>query len=167
MITKHFFDNIDNSVLAKECYDFVERFPEKHFYISNRNNGIQVHKTEGYIETGQQLHLLKKQALKLVPEAVDIQLWININFPGSYNSFHNHLSEGCIGSAAYYVKVSEDSGDFVYKDIEDNIRYITPKEGMIINFSKELMHGVEPNVSEEDRISIAFNYTNKEFEHYY
>lgn len=158
MITRHSFIDINNESLAKECYDLAKRFPVKQAVISNVG-GIQLHKIQGYIDQQSILFNLEQRLLKLVPEAVDIQLWININFPGSYNTMHNH-DELVMSSGTYYVQADEFAGDFVY--ISDETTYqVTPEPGQVLLFSSTLIHGVEPNLSLKDRISISFNYTSE------
>ena len=157
MITKHSFADINNESLAEECYDLVEKFPVKQEIISNVG-GIQLHKVQGYTDPQSVLFNLEQRLLKLVPDAVDIQLWININFPGSYNKMHTH--DEAVMSGTYYVQVDEFTGDFVY--MHDETAYqVTPEPGQVLLFSSALSHGVEPNLSSADRISISFNYVSE------
>lgn len=168
MLIKYFIESIDNDILAKECYHFAEKYPEKHEYVSNRNtNGIQLHKIDGYVKPHHELYKLEKKMHELVPEAVQTQMWININPPGAYNILHDHISKHCIRSATYYVKVNELSGDFVYKDDQNYQQYITPQPGMGLVFETHVKHAVEPNLSNQDRISIAFNFSKIELINYY
>ncbi len=167
MLTKHFIEGIDNDILAKECCYFAEKYPEKQQFISNKNtNGIQLHKIEGYVKPQHELYKLEKKIHQLVPEAVQTQWWININPPLSLYR-----------SATYYVKVNELSGDFIYEDNQDTqtlkplpaaaVRYITPQPGMALVFGTHVQHAVEPNLSDQDRISIAFNFSNVKLINYY
>lgn len=153
MIVKHSFVDIDNKCLAKECYDLAKRFPVKQEIMSNVG-GIQLHKVQGYTDPQSVLFNLEQRLLKLVPEAVDIQLWININFPGSYNKMHSHGV--AVMSGTYYVQVDESTGDFVYTHNETAYQ-VTPEPGQVLLFSSTMLHGVEPNLSSADRISISFN----------
>tara|TARA_R100000951_G_scaffold41492_2_gene35033 strand:+ start:1159 stop:1653 length:495 start_codon:yes stop_codon:yes gene_type:complete len=158
MITKHSFADINNESLAEECYDLVKRFSVKQEVISNVG-GIQLHKIQGYTDSQSVLFNLEQRLLKLVPEAVDIQLWININFPGCYNKMHTH-DEIPGMSGTYYVQVDEFAGDFVYT--HDEITHqVTPEPGQVLLFSSMMLHGVEPNLSSADRISISFNYVSE------
>jgi len=100
------------------------------------------------------------------------QCWANINTKYSYNVTHCHANS--YYSGAYYVKVPDDSGDIVFYDPRpqlDALRTLVtevtmhtapevrfkPQEGMVIIFPSWLMHRVEPNMSDEERVSIAFN----------
>ena len=100
-------------------------------------------------------------------------IWININHPYSYNSLHTH--PGSYMSGVYYVKAPKDSGDLVFKHpsilqalyipndiIEHNEAtcskwFIQPEEDKILFFPSWVEHEVGQNLSNEDRISIAFN----------
>ena len=102
--------------------------------------------------------------------------WININCPNSYNMQHTH--PGAHFSGVYYLQVPENSGniyfpnpwsfasayeleayteEFKTKAHQHFFQIIKPKEGMLLVFPSHLVHGVDLNKSEEDRISISFN----------
>ena len=99
--------------------------------------------------------------------------WVNINNKGDYNKRHTHIDTSILLSGVYYVKVPENSGNIRFYDprgafiqgMRDHDYYnngfgwhfIEPKENMIIFFPSWLEHDVEPNTSNKDRISIAFN----------
>jgi uncharacterized protein (TIGR02466 family) len=103
-------------------------------------------------------------------------MWININKSGNYNTQHCHPKS--ILSGVFWVKTSDNCGKLSFQSpnsfveaplldsMDENIKkdqnyYHTfdfcPQEGRIILFPSHLYHLVEPNESEEDRISIAFN----------
>lgn len=102
-----------------------------------------------------------------------IDSWININSKYSYNKRHIHGGD-VILSIVYYAKVPKDSGSFYFKCPsaradklsylgidKDNIfsshRERLPDVGDIIVFPGWIEHGVNQNMSDEDRISYAFN----------
>jgi uncharacterized protein (TIGR02466 family) len=100
-------------------------------------------------------------------------IWININHPYCYNSIHTH--PGSYMSGVYYVKAPKKSGDLIFKHpsvlqalyipndiIEHNEAtcskwFVEPEESKILFFPSWVEHEVGQNLSEEDRISIAFN----------
>ena len=99
--------------------------------------------------------------------------WININSKYSYNKQHIH-GGNVILSIVYYAKVPKDSGSFYFKCPsaradklsylgidKDNIfsshRERLPDVGDVIVFPGWIEHGVNQNMSDEDRISYAFN----------
>ena len=87
-------------------------------------------------------------------------MWGNINPPGSWNESHCH--SGLALSGCYYVKTDIFTGNFLieidddYLTLPKNNTYI-PKDGMMLLFNAEYYHSVNKNLSNEDRISIAFN----------
>lgn len=105
----------------------------------------------------------------------NLNFWINKNFKGSFNKPHNHGFNSLSG--VYYLKVPKNSGNLVFLDLNktnnDNFKFfdnenffaeytIEPKEFDLILFFSETMHYVQPNNSDESRISMAFNIDIKE-----
>lgn len=101
-------------------------------------------------------------------------LWININQKSSFNRPHVH--PGSTLSGTYYVDCDINSGKLVFKHPSMGHQYtikdgavgefteynaahwsVLPEIGKLIVFPSWLEHYVEPNVSEQERISIAFN----------
>lgn len=98
-------------------------------------------------------------------------MWINVNGKNSYNSPHIH--EGFL-SGVFYVKAPVNSGNIIIshpnihhdvyipktKDWNEytatNLTYFAEENKLLI-FPSYLSHYVQPNLSEEDRISISFN----------
>jgi uncharacterized protein (TIGR02466 family) len=100
--------------------------------------------------------------------------WININKHRDFNSSHKHV--GCTFSGIYYVKVPKDSGILEFTNPITELPYVIgdwmieeynffnskswkviPEEGKLIMWPSWLMHSVKPNLSNDTRISIAFN----------
>ena len=101
-------------------------------------------------------------------------IWINQNWKNDYNRPHTHLTEYNHYSGIWYLKVPNRSGDLVlftrpdnsdcthtwdyFNDCSAATNYIVhPKENTFLLFPSHLPHMVEPNQSNEDRISVAFN----------
>jgi hypothetical protein len=97
-----------------------------------------------------------------------IYYWANINAPGSKNTMHahrqNHFAvvyylQGTGTGALRFPNPSNmmgeclDSGPFVRDFI------FTPTDGDLILFPAHLPHEVETNLSNKDRINLAFNLT--------
>jgi len=102
-------------------------------------------------------------------------LWFNCNRYKDYNQMHNHA--GCDISACYYLKAPKNSGNFIlenpnsaftsqlwyrypmayYNEYNSGSHKIAAKENKLIVFPSYVYHSVEPNMTDEDRISIAFN----------
>ena len=105
--------------------------------------------------------------------------WFNVNNFGSSNSVHHHLHVKSLNiiSGVFYVNCPKDSGEIIFLNpnkmtstiFDDSVvsKYdnfnssqwnFKPKNGLFILFPSYLEHFVQPNLSNEDRISIAFNY---------
>ena len=102
-------------------------------------------------------------------------MWANINPPGGYNAPHIHPNS--LFSGVYYIKSSNNSGNLVFNDPRPGEQlnmprmkkgkppkhlwrecHIEPVEGRIIIFPFHLWHSVEPNLSNDIRISVSFNF---------
>lgn len=98
--------------------------------------------------------------------------WVNINPKFAYNSTHCHPNSYL--SASYYVKVPADSGDLIFLDPRTQLdatrtpikeatvftaaeAHYKPEPGLLVIFPSWLLHQVEQNQGDDDRISIAFN----------
>ena len=102
-------------------------------------------------------------------------MWANINPPGGYNKPHVHPNS--LFSGVYYVKTPPNSGQLVCSDPRPGIQtcmpnrkkgeppkhlwrdlHLQPKENRAIVFPAGLWHSVQPNKSNENRISVSFNF---------
>ena len=108
-------------------------------------------------------------------ECVIINMWANINEHRDFNKAHLHPNSDW--SFAYYVKATEDSGGIVFcdprvrrlmnvqdeilidysNDSQHSIYTVNPLNGQLIIFPSYLEHYVEPNLTQETRISISGN----------
>lgn len=116
------------------------------------------------------INFLKQFKIKKSFQLKNLCYWINKNFKGSSNKPHSHGYNYISG--IYYLKTPKNSGDLVFLDINklnnDNLKFfedpnffseftISPREYDLILFFSETIHYVQPNNSDEDRISMAFN----------
>ena len=102
-------------------------------------------------------------------------MWANINYSGGYNRPHVHPN--CLFSGVYYVKTQPQCGELVVEDPRPGIQimlpirkpgqlpkhlwrkaHIEPIQGRLIMFPAWLWHCVEPNQSNDMRISVSFNF---------
>jgi uncharacterized protein (TIGR02466 family) len=98
--------------------------------------------------------------------------WGMVNGKFASNYVHNHPNS--ILSGVYYVQAPENSGGIFFRDPRESahiflppvaeispwtLQKVTykPTEGRMLIFPSWLMHGVEPNLSDRDRVSISFN----------
>jgi len=97
--------------------------------------------------------------------------WFNVNNQHSYNLAHTH--PGSVFSTVLYLEVPEHSGNLVLLRSDNQQAYViattsTPKNqtsftvetypGMLVAFPSHVPHYVEQNKSDQDRISVAFNF---------
>ena len=112
-------------------------------------------------------HLVAQAKEVLVPytnQPIEVQsMWANINDKYSYNWHHTHEGEL---SGVFYLKIPKNSGKLVLVDpavrssarVISNKNYsIQPEKLACIMFPSWLEHYVEPNMSEDVRMSISFN----------
>jgi uncharacterized protein (TIGR02466 family) len=105
-------------------------------------------------------------------------MWANVNPPGGMNRAHQHPNS--LWSGVYYIKATENSGDLKIDDPRNCASMIRPKQkpgklptrlyrethykpitGRCIMFPSWLMHCVDPNQSNDIRISVSFNFLQK------
>jgi uncharacterized protein (TIGR02466 family) len=99
-----------------------------------------------------------------------VEGWVNVNPKGGFNKLHNHPTVAL--SSVLYVKTNEDSGKIFFKNPTNSGLFpldqgnpaffgeywMPSKQGSMLVFPAYLDHYVEPNMSDEDRISIAINF---------
>ena len=107
-------------------------------------------------------------------------MWANINYQGGYNRPHIHPNS--LFSGVYYIKTPPNCGKLICNDPRPGIQTTMPtrvkgtppkhlwrechlevQEGRIIVFPAWLWHCVEPNESNDMRISVSFNFIQKGF----
>ncbi len=91
---------------------------------------------------------------KFEPEIVDC--WVNVYNNNSGCRVHQHFP--ATFSLVYYVKVPEKSGNIYFPDIETSL---TPSPGLLLCFRGDLWHGVQFNLTPNDRIIIGINIVHK------
>ena len=108
-------------------------------------------------------------------------MWANINPFGGYNKPHVHPN--ALFSGVYYIKTPPNCGRLVCQDPRPGIQtcmpdrkkgeiprhlwrdvHLQPQENRAIMFPAWLWHAVEPNMSNEIRISVSYNFIQKGFE---
>jgi uncharacterized protein (TIGR02466 family) len=99
--------------------------------------------------------------------------WFNIAAPESYQEYHNHPNNHF--SVVYYIQTPPKCGNIVFRSHDsfsdmytlpiENYNensyktcFYTPYESMLIIFKSNILHMVEKNKSDSDRISIAMNF---------
>jgi len=107
-------------------------------------------------------------------------MWANINYKGGYNKPHIHPNS--LFSGVYYVQAEPNCGKIVLYDPRPGIQsnmparingqppehlwrevHLDAKVNRIIMFPSWLWHSVEPNESNNIRISVSFNFIQEGF----
>jgi uncharacterized protein (TIGR02466 family) len=98
--------------------------------------------------------------------------WANISAPGAGHEAHIHPNNYLSG--VYYVQTQEGADTITFQDPRPTAHIIAPrvsedtpdtsarvtvrvKNGTLVIFPAWLVHAVEPNMSDRERISVAFN----------
>lgn len=95
--------------------------------------------------------------------------WINLYKKGSFQFDHTH--PGSLFSGSYYYQTNQKDGNIVFRNPNNVISHrrssdpnyqqcsatFTPQVGRLLVFPDWLVHRVEVNNTDDDRISIAFN----------
>ncbi len=108
-------------------------------------------------------------------------MWANINYQGGYNKPHIHPNS--LFSGVYYIKAEPNSGKLICNDPRPGIQtvmpvrkpgqppkhlwrevHLDPKVNRILMFPAWLWHSVEPNQSNDIRISVSFNFIQDGFQ---
>ena len=120
-----------------------------------------------------QNEIIQEEHLDIEPKLGN--MWANINPPGGYNQMHLHPNS--LFSGAYYIKASPNSGRLGLMDPRPGVQqlmpsrkkvqlprelwretYYDPVPGRIIMFPAWMWPKVEPNKSNDTRISVSFNF---------
>ena len=175
---------LDNKLFADEIIKWSKRDPG--IKKSNRNSWhstTEMHKIPVFQPIVKELFLMMNDIWKeewLDREPMLGNMWANINPTGGSNAPHIHPNS--LFSGVYYVKAPQNSGGLVCNDPRPGVQlsmpirkkdkppkhlwkeiHLEPKEGRIIIFPFYLWHSVEPNQSNDIRISVSFNFIQNGF----
>lgn len=172
--------NLDTDELKNFCLMKSKTIPGR---VRSNVGGWQGASEEFYHEDSilQNVILAVNEKIDYVSEQLEMSdklhfanFWININKKGDSNLKHCHPKSFL--SAVFYVNAPEPSSDIVFYDPRPQRTFaesdcfsrwntlnalsngITPKTGLLLIFPSWLEHEVAPHLSDEPRISIAFNY---------
>lgn len=145
--------------------------------IKSRFNTIgdfQMNNLAAYIETHIRKYINIIGAWEPMPTKL-AHSWVNIIGEHDNQDWHQH--QDALISGTYYYQTSDNSGDIVFRtpnqfvELElfplgstvDKFYSVKPKNGKIVLFPGWLAHKVEENKSDNERISISFNYLRDNF----
>ena len=136
----------------------------------NEDNPISSHLKNGL---GKSVFTALSQKL-----SVHVEYWIMINSPNTYNCSHTHPNSHLSG--VFWIQASEKSGDLKFINPSNFQAYVelhsyveafkldtnvyeaykyNPIEGKMVTFSSHVIHEVENNKSNKDRIAVSYNIT--------
>jgi len=177
--------NLDNRLFEKEIIEWSKKDPgikktnRKGWHSPTTMHQMPVFKPLIDELFKMQFEVYKEEWLDRQPILGNV--WANINPPGAYNAPHIHPN--ALFSGVYYIKALKNSGDLVCNDPRPGVQlnmparkkgqpsrdlwrevHFQPREGRIIMFPFYLWHCVEPNLSDDIRISVSFNFIQNGFQ---
>lgn len=174
--------DVDNEKIEKYCYELKEK--SDGVKISNeggwQSNNLDFKINNDLLKLVHEIRIKIVELNKLLGyednEFVVNNGWVNINGKKDFNSVHIHGSS--FYSAVYYVKGGENKGNIVFCNpifyfdglmgmnkiksyglYNSTEWFYPPVTGRLLIFPSWLTHYVKPNLTDEDRISIAFNFS--------
>jgi len=176
---------LDNQMFANEIVEWSKRDPG--VQKTNRNgwhSETNMHELPQFKPLVDELFKMTIEVFKqehLDREPVIGNMWANINYPGGYNKPHIHPNS--LFSGVYYIKAEPNSGKLICNDPRPGIQtvmpvrkpgqppkhlwrevHLDPKVNRILMFPAWLWHSVEPNQSNDIRISVSFNFIQDGFQ---
>jgi len=105
------------------------------------------------------LNVVKQQAgqlLDIPAESLKAGFWFNAMEAGHQTTLHHHDENDELLSAAYYIRVPENSGDLILYDDDKRVS-IQPQAGKLVMFSPKLLHEVTAHLGTGLRLSVGIN----------
>jgi uncharacterized protein (TIGR02466 family) len=167
---------LDNSLILLECEETMQKnaginrsnVNGWHSEVFSLNKPSNLYNINDLAQHALDFANIMSENLGLKNVYKNVDFWINVNKENSYNVVHGHPRADL--SLVYYVKVNKLNGELtlmrsdgahhtlLYKNRPQQLRYsIQPITGRMYCFPAHILHYVTTNLSEEDRISIAFN----------
>jgi len=177
--------NLDTDEMAKNIIQWSkEDKGVKKTNVNGWHSGTDMHKKPEYKPLVDELFKMVHQVFEeewLDREPILGNMWANINGTGGYNKPHVHPNS--LFSGVYYIKTPPNCGNLICTDPRPGIQtcmptrkegrppnhlwrdvHLQPKENRAIMFHSWLWHQVEPNQSNELRISVSFNFIQNGFQ---
>ena len=177
--------DLDNRLFEREVIEWSKRDGGvNRTNVNCWHSQTDMHEKPVFKPLVDQLFIMQEQVFEeewLEGGAVMGNMWANINPPGGYNMPHIHPNSHFSG--VYYIKAPKDSGKIIFNEPKTGAHMIMPRrkkgpppshlwkevhvdplEGRIVMFPSWLWHGVEPNESNDIRISVSFNFIQKGFD---
>ena len=176
--------NLDNRLFEREVIEWSKKDGGvNRTNVNGWHSQTNMHEIPVFKPLVDELFIMQEQVFAeewLENGATIGNMWANINPPGGYNMPHVHPNSHFSG--VYYIKAPKDSGNIVFNEPKTGAHMIMPRrkegkppshlwnevhvdplEGRIIIFPAWLWHCVEPNESNDIRISVSFNFLQRGF----
>ena len=177
--------NLDNNQLTNDIVNWSKQDPGlSKTNVNGWHSKSDMHQKPEYKALVDQLFQMQQEIFKedcLADQPVLGNMWANINPPGGFNRPHIHPNS--LWSGVYYVKTPKNCGHLKIEDPKTRAEMVMPKRtneplpqylwrevhyepvaGRCIMFPSWLNHTVDPNQSNDIRISVSFNFLQKGFE---
>ncbi len=178
------FDVKNSQYLNQNLLLVVEEEQRKDPQGLNRSNKLGWHSATNLHqkpELQDLISIINNQTFKIIQEQkwdlANSQLiidncWAMVNYKYGFSKVHSHSNS--IFSGVYYISTPEESGNIFFIDprpgktvLQPPLQEVNlwttqqvsyqPRTGMMLIFPSWLWHGVEPNLSNQARVSISFN----------
>lgn len=174
------FEDVSPYKIEDECYDIkntdsgrcisnVGGYQSNNLFVNNCHY-TEIKKLLNVVASNSKIWYSELNVKEQFSGHID-NFWININSVNNYNNPHVHPAS--IFSGVYYVKTDDNTGNIVFNNSSNkdficqcfterskytisSVKYSTPV-GRVVIFPSWVQHFVEPNLSTNDRISLAFN----------
>ncbi len=176
---------LDNQLFTNEIVEWSKKDSGvKKTNVNGWHSTTEMHKMPVFKPLVNELFLMMNDIWKeewLDREPMLGNMWANINPPGGYNRPHVHPNS--LFSGVYYVKGNKESGTLSMNDPRPGVQTVMPSRkpgkppkhlwrevhldpvpGRIIIFPAWLWHCVEPNKTNDIRISVSFNFVQHGFQ---
>jgi hypothetical protein len=135
----------------------TDRMMQTHFFAGRFEN-TYIDKAD-IPEIAVVLEVLRQQAGRLLDmpvEKLKVGFWFNAMEAGDRTSLHHHDENDELLSAAYYIRVPENSGVLVLHEADRQVS-IQPEEGKLVMFAPGMPHEVTPHRGKGLRLSVGMN----------
>lgn len=179
LISSEYIYTIDEKPLIKRAYEIEKKYPVNSKWNCETYTSINLFDL--------QIDDIFKPLIKIIKNKVldfakvygienckihKTESWINISKKGNYQEYHTHALSHF--SAVFYLLTPKNCGDIVFQKGDNMFPLPFPNEPNAYNlttsiykaeqfnlliFPSDLRHMVRTNMSDNDRISIALNFT--------
>ncbi len=169
-----------NQYLEQQVLKWKQNDPEgkKRTNVNGWHSKTDMNQKEEYNVLTKELFAMQDEIFAkelLTQKPVLGNMWANVNYPGGYN--RPHLHPNSLFSGVYWIKTPMKSGNLMLYDPKPGSQmtmpnrkegklppelwrevHYEPRAGTAVMFPAWLWHEVQPNRSNDIRISVSFNF---------